>query len=414
MLIVADALRADHLGVMGYARDTSPHIDELAREGVLFRNLVAQSSHTVPSVAALLTGDYPGVLGIEYWPRTRGFSADAVGVPPTLPARVDTLAERLSASGFETAAVVANPWLRADYGFAQGYERYLVSGADGSALRYDGAGINDVAMEILRAERERGLFLYLHYLDTHNPYGRGHVPARYRTDGGREVYRNGRVPGLADVDLEFTRALYDEGIRYFDGLIGDLRARLDEEGLLDDTLIVLVSDHGDEFYEHGGLGHGKTLYNEVIRSFALFWSPRFAPVASDLPAQGIDVAPTILRLLGLASASDVAGRPLLDEGGRPIERVDAPRFSELGPIKTVVTGEWKLLVGPRGAERFFRVRPHLGLEAPVPAPERDVASVLRGEMARHVSRRRPEEPRAPTDIDGSTREALRALGYLEP
>ena len=186
------------------------------------------------------------------------------------------------------------------------------------------------------------------------------------------------------------------------------------QGLLERTLVVLVSDHGDEFYEHGGLGHGKTLYEEVIRGFAIFWTPAIHPTQVDRPIEGIDVPPTILRLAGVEPPTGVPGRAVLDVAGQVLALPARPRFSALGGTKSVTRGGWKLIRGPRGAEQVFERSE--GVERPVASPPSDVVETLRQSLATRFGASPAHSRKAtkPGTIDPSTQDALRALGYLDP
>jgi hypothetical protein len=293
---------------------------------------------------------------------------------------------------------VANPWLKADYGFAQGHARYV------ELKSRDGAVINRLAQEILLAHRGEKTFLYLHYMDVHNPYtGRSRAPAPFaRPPRGNYVYTNGPIPALSPEDLEFTMALYDERIYYMDGHVAELLGFLFEEQLAEDLTVVVTSDHGDEFLEHGGLGHGTTLYEEQIDDFAVLWNPeRFEPLRIDRRMPTIDLMPTLLDAYGIPVHEEIRGR-----------RARAPRpiYSELATRKAVMLGPWILHADVRTGE-----------EALYPAGEREGSNAAEREEAlatlRPLLRRLFDAPVAkPAEIvpvDEQTRERLRELGYLD-
>ena len=154
----------------------------------------------------------------------------------------------------------------------------------------------------------------------------------------------------------------------------------------------------------------------MVRSFAIFWSPELHAAEVDTPAEGIDILPTILRLLGREPSVEVAGRALLDEAGRPVAPPPRARFAELGSAQAVTYGGWKLIAGARGRERFYEVGEGLAVERPVESPPPAVARLLRERLAAHrAAGGRAPRPESPARaIEPSTAAALRALGYLDP
>ena len=167
-----------------------------------------------------------------------------------------------------------------------------------------------------------------------------------------------RVPGLADEDLEFTKALYDEKIGYLDELLSDLMDALRENAREDRSVLVLVSDHGDEFYEHRGLGHGTTLYGELINSFAILWGPGVFPskeITRYVPA--MDLLPTVLEAVQIQPGAGVQGHSVWPPiEGRAGAAGDRPIVSELGDRKAVILDRWKLIIDlASGRERFYDI-----------------------------------------------------------
>jgi arylsulfatase A-like enzyme len=429
IFVVIDTLRADHLGVHGYVRDTTPTLDRLARAGLHLPYVVVQATQTAPSVASILTSTLPSQHGIQYEGRTGQFlGKGGLSGAPVLSESAVTLAEWLGRRGFRTAAVVANPWLRADLGFAQGFGRFEQIDCHDSLARRahrerrearesperspsvcDGARINALAETILREDGDQPLFLYLHYMDVHNPYGHGGLlPARWRVAPGRDVFvRSGRAPLVPAADLRYTVALYDEGIAYTDGLLERLLRFLDETELLGRTTLLVTTDHGEEFLEHGGLGHGTSLHHELLQSFAVIWNPRrVAARRIDERVAAVDLMPTLLGLLGLESPSEIAGRDVrapVAGGARYI-------VAELANQKALLRGEWKMVLHlepPQSAlSRVDLSGAPLGPAGP--KAERTAAAMrtVLEELARRASS-------APVEgLDEESVRALRALGYL--
>lgn len=266
ILISIDTLRPDHLGCYGYQRATSPHLDELASRSLLFENAISASSWTLPATASLLTGLHPnthGVLGNE-----RSYLVDGV----------TTLPEVLRARGISTAAFSANFLVNAAMNLDQGFERF-------DHVFEDAAGVN---RDLLHWIEERGphqFFAYVHYMEPHSPYSAPgeyrqhfdpeHVETRDYSGPLPERWRTGGVAReFSKAELDHLISLYDAEIYYWDVQFRLLLDRLEQLGLLDHTLLIVTADHGEEFFEHGGLGHGMTLYQELIQVPLIFHDPR--------------------------------------------------------------------------------------------------------------------------------------------
>ena len=272
VLISIDTLRADRLGCYGYARDTSPVIDALAAEGLRFSEAVSVTSWTLPAHATLLTGLYPAEHGLV---------TDRIRLPESPP----TLATILSEAGYHTAGIVSHVYLGSRWGFDRGFAAFDETLGAGSPHSVVAERVVDKALKALGAWREehggKPLFLWLHIFDPHWAY----VPPKpydslfdpdYEggVDGGyaslrphiRALRRPGEsAPALADRDLAHLEALYDGEVRYVDDQLGRFFTALRDAGLWEETLVAVVSDHGEEFMEHGSLeGHQWTLFDEVV------------------------------------------------------------------------------------------------------------------------------------------------------
>jgi arylsulfatase A-like enzyme len=314
VIYLVDTLRADHLGCYGYPRATSPRLDAFAREGVLFERAVAQSSWTRPAAATVLTGLDPRVHGVH-------------GRSDRLPDEIVTLPERLQSMGYETAAVITNGNVSAAFGFNQGFDEftYLAERARRDR-RWLSHRVTEIAGAWLEARVERGeprpFFLYLHTADPHAPYSP--EPSFRRRFLEREpAPRAGSLPHLraleqgdlaADADtVADLIALYDAEIAFNDHSFGLLLDRLEALDLARDTLVVFLSDHGEEFADHGGWQHGRTLYQEQLHVPLVLRLPAAALAGerrSEL-VQQTDVVPTILEVVGAPAAPGLQGRPLV-------------------------------------------------------------------------------------------------------
>jgi len=364
VLVVLDSLRRDHLGVFGYGRPTSPTLDRLAREGVLFRDVIAAAPQTAPAIASLFTGLYPHAHGIQLYSYNQSFDPIRSPAPPELDPRFPVLAERFRAAGYATIALVENPWIKPEFGFARGFDRF------DSIESWDGRHISGRFGSLLNdGSTARPFFAYLHYMDVHAPYfASGSTRGLYAPFQGPPVFGNGLFPLLRSEERTYAVDLYDERLNVLDGLVGGLIEVLTREGLRDNTLLVVTADHGEEFLEHRGLGHGTSLYAELINTFAIFDYPgRLRPRVVRARARSIDLAPTILDLAGLDSflRTDLGdGRSLRAwmEGPRAVGKAEPPPppfvLAELGDKKAILMDGWKFVVdlGLKTEELFHERR----------------------------------------------------------
>lgn len=441
VLIAIDTLRADHLGAYGYPLPTSPNIDRLARSGTIFTNAMAASSWTRPSVASLFTSRLPSEHGAVSFDRA---------VRDDLP----TLTETLQRAGYHTLGVSGNfVHVSEQVGLERGFDEFHVISVhlaeeEGDALlRLPADGAPDVALRApsarevnrkvlagLPANAEAPLFLFVHYMDPHAGYlppepfrsaflpeedRQGHFPAP-TSDYVVEQAARAELPG--HLELEHMRRLYDGEIAALDHAIGQLLEALEKRGFADDAVFVLVSDHGEEFGEHGGLFHGITLHGESLRVPLVIYDTRQPTdgVRRDEPVDLLDVAPTLLALAGIAPEPGMRGRPLLDpslmqERELVAELHPDPAFEQhLRPRAdslALVRWPWKAIVARDGAVRAYRLDRDPTESNPL-GPEQMPEGLARA--ARDLARRAAEaDAGRPLDIDPQSRQELRALGYAE-
>ena len=347
LLIVIDCLRADHVSCYGYDRATTPTIDALSERGVLWEQAHAASSWTKPSVASLLTGLHPtGHGAFQGIKRSKGRTGAKTDI---LRASLPTLAERFAESGWRTGAFINNAQLGEFTGLNRGFGTYVPTA--GKADRLIG-----IFLEWLEADLKRPAFTYLHFLEAHWPYKprRRHVAlfggnrdTNYFKDFSARDYgrlRRAISHGEADLPDEHLKQMiqmYDGAIRRIDGKLKIILAMLTELGLREDTAILVTADHGDEFLEHGQIGHGQSLYNELTHVPLVAHIPQHAGrVRRPDPVSLVDLPHTMLRLAGLDGR--LAGRDLLAAG----ETAPRPVYTELLTrrryTQTIRTKEWKL------------------------------------------------------------------------
>jgi len=365
LVVLIDALRADRLGSYGYHRDTSPNLDKLANEGWRFTTAIAQAPWTKPSVASLVTGLYARQtsIGTDAWAEQG--REGAVFVRSLAPEHL-TLAEKLASEGFETAAFGHNNHLVVETGFAQGYLTYDWKQPPGDGLVYEIARrfkprlpddwINRHFFEWLDANDGRKFFAYLHTLEVHWPY-RSPAPfaGMYLTKPPPENFNrtdfvsstNERLKASSDkaLDPDTLRAMsdaYDECIRHVDDDLGKLFQELARRGLYQNTLIIITADHGEEFMDHGLIGHGNTLYDELIRVPLIVKFPcpgaHCRPEVVTSPVESVDIFPTVMATVGLESPEHLVGGHLADKRDRA-----QAAFSEGSNLIAMRTPEWKII-----------------------------------------------------------------------
>jgi arylsulfatase A-like enzyme len=326
ILINIDTLRPSHLGRFGYPRHTSPFLDRLAQEGVLFEQTLSQASWTPPSVGTLFTSLYPpqhGSLGKDRIPLAPGNT---------------TLAETLRQAGYRTAAFSASPFITPDYGFGQGFEVF------GFETDQHAPALNARAIPWLQRHRDQPFFLYLMYFDPHHPYQPPH-PFNLKFQNGPDLkplwnpeHFTGDPPRVMKLDqsvnpetFEYLRSQYDGEIAAVDQSLADLFGRLRAWGLLENSVVIITSDHGEEFLDHGRFGHGRTLYEEMLRVLLLVRAP-------NLPQPGLrvtqtvrvlDIMPTALELLGVPPRAPLEGKSLVPFFTNPAAEPDREAFASM-------------------------------------------------------------------------------------
>ncbi len=410
VLISVDTLRADHLGLYGYGRPTSPRLDAWARGAVVFEEAVAPAPWTLPSHVSMLTGVTALAHGVNY----------RLPAPASLP----FLAEILRAHGYSTAAWTGGSWLAPRYGFAQGFDVYHAWTAPDD---WDGelAAHVEAAVDWLRRTAAEPFFLFFHTFETHAPYlPREPFYSRWARDAGLRsapirIYDR-LLPPLAEEGFVLRKQLvvgrdgetgfgaspeeqiqlgvaYDSGIAYADRQLGRLLEALAERNLTERTLVVLTSDHGESLGEEGLVSHGHLHDSNLLVPWILAL-PGGRAAGERIPGQVglVDLVPTVLDLLGLPVPGGLDGRSLapLLRGAAPA----APRLaaayagsSNLGLAlragsrrKYVVNDTpWTPLAG---AEALYELPTTIGVERAVATPPAEELAALRGEAARLLER----------------------------
>ncbi len=444
VLISVDSLRPDHLGCYGYARQTSPRMDQLAAEGAVFENAISSTSWTLPAHCALFTGLADSVHGCQEM--NQRLADDRL-----------TLATRLQAIGYTTAGFFSGPALHPVFGLSQGFERYVdcTSFAALSLKVLDAGqsldgGVVEAASSAditnprvyenvrtwLQENPRRPFFLFIHLWDVHfdyiplPPYDRMFDPDYTGTVTGENYAIDPAFnASLPKRDLEHIVALYDGEIAWTDEHVGKILDELDTRGLRDNTIVMLVADHGEEFFEHGGKTHRQTLYDEVLRIPLLVRLPGRIAAGQRFRQQVriIDLLPTLLELAGAPPPTDVMGWSLAGSlrGRGPDTRDDqsalavSELFSAGRALRSYRRLDRKLIRDERTkGVQLYDLSADPAERSPVTGNESPLARLLAGDEQRGLAwlaefcKAFPREATAPT-LPENVRKQLESLGYLQ-
>jgi arylsulfatase A-like enzyme len=456
LIYVVCTLRPDHMSLYGYARDTTPFLKKLGSSAVVFDAAHAQAPWTKPSVSSLMTSLHAAAHGL-------------VNDTDTIPKGATTLAEQLRSTGYVTASIVANPFAGRTSGLDRGFDymmEYPVvqrNRTDAVDRGTDSAAINRAILPWIERHRDEPFFLYVQSTDPHAPYrppadeeARFANPAETTTfnrDYGKlrdvRAYGGGATVSQAEmrskgVDIEtYTKRAkdrYDAEIAHNDKSIEQLIGKLKDVGALDNTLVIIASDHGEEFWEHGFGAHGHSVYNELIRVALLVWNPRLLPTPRRIsePVQLIDIMPTVLEMVDGKVPDGIHGQSLLPLlKGQPFTRsapvmaskLALPKAKEGGGVPENLTdsfaridGRWKFIyraqatrAGLKQAELYDR-KADPGDRNDLATQEKDVTARLTQQVVEWVDVqkqvRKQLGPGGTSKIDSQTLERLRSLGYV--
>ena len=432
ILITIDTLRADHLGAYGYVRDTSPTLDALAGEGTRFARCYAQSVTTRASHASLFTGCYPGTHGV----------VSNVEEYPDRP----SLMTALHARGYTTAGFVSSVVLNRKFGVQRQLDHFDDAATTAEANRQNmaerpaRATLGAALAYLEQRDPGRPFFTWIHLIDPHGPYAAPENPDRFvrdahATPGRRTLPLGDTNIGFGDIpryqnlngnqDPDFYVARYDAEIRYADDALGEFFQRLRALGLYDRTLIAVTADHGetlDEPNHRRYFSHGLVAYEEDAHIPLIIREPggrrRLAGFDTSAAVLSIDVAPTLLELVGIDVPSEFEGRSVL----RGVRAADEPIFSLgsygtvqteriMGTQKGVLRGPWRYLINSLdGVEELYDHRGDPREERNVAAGNAEVVADLHRLLADFLARAGTKN--RTSDVSPEERARLRALGYV--
>ncbi len=432
LVVTVDTLRPDRLGCYGYARPTSPRIDQLAARGTRFANAYSSAPWTLPSYGSLFTGLYPGEhrAGVVT-ERDALFGKDedapAKLTTEVLRADVATLAEQFAAAGFGTAMFHNNPYLSRATGLERGFQRYVLYGSNAQN------GV-DRALSWIEDQGSAPWFGVVHLMDPHFPYA---PPAPFDQQfAGRAVdtiaawppdLNAWRAAKPAEELAKLSSDLYDGEIAFTDREIGRLLDELEKKGLLANTIVVLHSDHGEEFWEHGSCDHGHTQNEELLRVPLVIAWPGHVPAGRVVESRvrALDLYATLLELAGITQPpglnrdtiespriDSVRLIPLFTDAGAPRAVIAEAVHSGLREIKAVLRGDLKVVARGATENGCFELDEHTGQIRDLAAPSPEVIASAREFLAEHHARamRAAKKARALV-LDDATRAKIHGLGY---
>ena len=403
VVIVIDSLRADRLSFYGYSKETAPFLSSLARRSVLFERALSASSTTAPATASIFTGVHPSEHGIiTGFIANQKLSKERQGITLNrIPAELKTLGEVFKAAGYRTYSLADNLNISVEMGYSAGFDKF-------ETMRYKTAAAMNEILRNWQPEIDSGgkYFMYLHYMDPHTPYHR----------------RSPWFEKTGDKQQRIASA-YDSEIRYLDE---HLRQMFELYHWQENALVVVLADHGEEFLDHGGMGHGKTLYREVLHVPLFFSHPDLSTgrrVADYVTS--MDLLPTLAGLLDLPVETSWRGRslePLLDGSSLP----DRDLFAELlrrpehsrGAARSVVSGQWQLIDNqPKSGEPYgelFDLQSDFSQRHDLIQAESSRAAQLKKSLGKFIEGRlQLQQEQIQVDVDQETLRQLRTLGYLE-
>ena len=317
VIVLIDTLRADHTGLYGYERNTTPNLNRIAKKGLKLENFFVNSPWTKPSVASFITGLYPTQHGSRVG-QFENMGIYVLGTPKVeiLNSKTKTMAEIMKKAGFSTHAFVSNYHMTPKFGYHQGYDFYFFNphGAGKKVVCDTDKDAVYKTMKVLENRGEKPVFVWCHLMAVHG----------YRYPPGFEKFKPAasapltplpaaalqqRGETIEDFDtIEEAVCSYDNSIYYTDSLIGELFDFITAK--TPDTILIVASDHGEEFYEHGGFAHSMTLYNEILKVPCVIYGPGVPVGVFSGLSDSIDLLPTLMKNLDIKVSGDLQGRAL--------------------------------------------------------------------------------------------------------
>lgn len=420
VVIVVDTLRADHLGVYGYHRPTSPHLDAWSKTGRVYDHAFSSSSWTLPSIVSLLTGENPVTHGAGAKIGEQQFTQ----VRPEIP----LLAERMKRQGYFTGAFIANPFLHPVFGLARGFDTYLFMASPEGWRSEKADMVIDRVIAWLDQRGDAPFFLFVHLMDPHLPYD---APPPYRHSFTRNLPSRFSLPAdpfleyrlegkrFAPNDIAFLAAAYDEEIAFVDAQLERLRNALVSHGVTEKGLVILTADHGEEFFEHDGFEHGHAMWQEVTHVPLIVWGQGVRPGRDGSPVSLIDVPSTITEAtLGVPfeDSQGISLWPNATKGTKPKPRTLYVQRTLYGSEQAaVIDWPFKLIARADNDDTpLFDLSSDPGETSDATKVHAELHRILAqsavGSLHQLV---RTPDAREAAPIDADTHKQLQALGYVE-
>lgn len=409
ILISIDTLRVDHISGYGYESQTTPFLDSLIRRGTSFSNAISPAPWTLPAHLSLFTSLYP---------HTHGVVNDQLALDDD----VITLPMLLQRAGYRTGGFASCLYLFPGYGFDRGFDHYIERNVFPAPM------LGKEALEWLDETEPGKFFLFLHFYDVHPP----HDPQEKYLKMFESSYSGGFTGDVEDLlkardgsivfsdeDRRHLKALYNAEIRQLDEALATLMNALKGKGYLDDTLLIVLSDHGEEFFDHGGVLHSRTLYDELIRVPLIVTGPGIpAGKSIEEQVQLIDVMPMILDVCRIKAPGEIEGKsllPLISGDAVDWEQVafaEADKDNKKIDIKRAIrTDKYKFYYDRlTGEEYLFDLTLDPAEKESILASEPELAKMHREKLEKWMGTKRGTPKKIV--FTENERELLRALGYL--
>ncbi|MFH1622512.1 MAG: sulfatase [Candidatus Omnitrophota bacterium] len=434
ILIMADALRFDHLGCYGYSRSTTPNIDKLAAKGVVFDQAFVMAPTTMASTASVLTSLYPR----QHQAWNMHGEEGVKGINDCLV----TLSEILKDNGYKTIGIVSNGHLDSAFGFGQGFDEYYETwkfpGADNFLA--DAKHTTEIIVPWIKKNSQDNFFIFLFFIDPHDPYEPSPAFNKFQNDyngqlkdlgDGMHSYLNKVILGKASLnteDIDYLEALYDGEIAYWDWHVSKIIEALEDSNILDNTIIIITSDHGEEFSDHGGVFHGYAIYNEHLHVPLIISGPQLSKAKSRVSSvvRSIDIMPTIFDLLNIEKTEGIMGKsllPLLESGSTQKDRLFFSEMHLKGAygknvhLLSLLKDDWKLIFDlQHNRYEMYDLSNDPGEKNNLAASNTDKLKQLSKVLSEFASLKSLVEgfgQKEPRQVEQSAIENLKSLGYIQ-
>ncbi len=427
LLITLDTTRQDHLGLYGYPLPTSPNLDRLAQDALVYTQAYSTSSWTMPAHASLFTGKFPSSHGAQYDPNGPLVLSDGISGPESWDAlrtrgiavNEITLAMLLQEKGYDTGAIVAGPWLKRIFGLDKGFAHFddndidTVNGRTAESVTEAAVSwINQFVNQTANQDKETPFFLFLNYFDPHGPYA---PPPEFvplflsKEDVSQEA------DPRSSHQMEIN-AYYDAEIRYMDHHLGQLFRFLEEAHLYQDTWIIITADHGELLGERGLTGHGDYLTQEEIRIPMIVKYPKGTGEKGTSPKniQLTDVLPMIAHALDLPLPTEIQGQAPWELTHPIVAEVYPLPHNSGGDSQVLIEGRYKFVWSSKQDPQLYDLSAQQPEAINLIEQEGSTAQSLWAKLrAYQDSWSKPGPAAEGGTIDAETLEALKNLGYVE-